>query len=770
MELVAVPEQRVVGDRRPGLTRVVLLCTIAVAFGFAIRLPWIQWASTNDSMQWQGTVQATTYDALYHGAAIRRHVEGRLDGVDDVSGLISNHSLVQWPGMAARWLLPISTDTVLLWTPVVLAGFLAIPIILIGRCLGNVWWGFGSSIIALAAVNYYERTMGGYYDHDMLSLTWVTMIAWLLIEADRRSSMAWTFAGCMSMVLLPLLYAAGSIIAIGVGVVWIVQRLVRDHRSPFTRSSTILVALASAAVPFAAGDRVAIDPWPWFGLAALLLVAAILLRRAPSMRFYVVLVGCSLVLAAVVFPWNETWIKVVTYAKGVDLGSLATGRFAEISYREPHRLSIMEGQRVSLDELGYRLLGNVWLSLLAIAGYFIACLCRPLLLCLLPMTAVGLFAFTGGLRFITWATVPAAIGVAWIAFLVPSLLRARSASSPHTGALTVAVGIVLCILMATPGILHTIRFKPPSSFNTSEIEVLQVLDDVSDSVDVTIGWWDYGSGIWYYGGCDVLVHPGRRSDDLFFISHLLLGDSQTQAAGLARALSGWRSAGARVPTRTALQKAGYPAKRDLGEAMGRVESEKDPAPDHSDRTFLYLPFNQLTLLETIANFRHDDAVGRDRRNPFVRVLQGLSLQDNRYLYYPGNGLVFDRVTGATGVTGEDGRVTPVSFTSVLLVEHDDSTASTRTTMVPDTSTDRWATIDRAAGGLSIESTPPDVDRQVHLLIVPDQDAMVLLDRHAFASNAVRMGVLGAYDPDLFRPVHATSAARLYEVLPKVDPK
>ena len=106
MEPVAVPEQHVVGDRRPGLTRVVLLCTIAVAFGFAIRLPWIQWASTNDSMQWQGTVQATTYDALYHGAAIRRHVEGRLDGVDDVSGLISNHSLVQWPGMAARWLLP----------------------------------------------------------------------------------------------------------------------------------------------------------------------------------------------------------------------------------------------------------------------------------------------------------------------------------------------------------------------------------------------------------------------------------------------------------------------------------------------------------------------------------------------------------------------------------------------------------------------------------------------------------------------------------------
>ncbi|MEE2718695.1 MAG: hypothetical protein VX727_02800, partial [Planctomycetota bacterium] len=81
-----------------------------------------------------------------------------------------------------------------------------------------------------------------------------------------------------------------------------------------------------------------------------------------------------------------------------------------------------------------------------------------------------------------------------------------------------------------------------------------------------------------------------------------------------------------------------------------------------------------------------------------------------------------------------------------------------------------ATLDRAAGGLTIESAPPGDRQQVHLLIVPDQDAMLLLDNQALASNAVRMGLLGSYDPEHFRPVHATPAARLYEVLPRVDSK
>ena len=55
----------------------------------------------------------------------------------------------------------------------------------------------------------------------------------------------------------------------------------------------------------------------------------------------------SLLLAAFAFPWAELWWKVLGYARGMELGELSAGRYAEISYRELHRVSILESQLIS---------------------------------------------------------------------------------------------------------------------------------------------------------------------------------------------------------------------------------------------------------------------------------------------------------------------------------------------------------------------------------------------------------------------------------------
>lgn len=757
--------QSLLHDRSP-LWLVVLLCVIAVAIGFFVRLAWIDWASGIESMHWEGQLQPVTHDSYYHGSAIRQHVEGRLVGVEGVPGVVSNHSLVQWPGMLARWILPVSTDTVLLWMPIFLAGLLAIPVLLIGRALGSVWWGFGAAVLSVTAVNYFERTMAGYYDHDMLSLTWMTMITWLLIEADQRASMNWLRAGVMGMIFVPLLYAAGSIIAIGLGLMWIIQRFVRFPHSPFTRSAIILVAFALALVPFSSGDTLTRHLWPWLIAVAMVLVASRLLRRSPSPRFFIGAVAVGLMLVAFTFPWAETLAKISTYAKGVDLGHRSHGVFSEISYWDAHRTSIMEAMQVSSGEFGYRLLGSGWIALLAAAGYVVACIRRPLMVCLLPMAAVACFATLGGLRFITWGTVPAALGASFLAFAIPRYLATRFGSFSPRSPWVISISVTLSLAMAIPGIQHSLRFSPPSLFTAGEIEALQSLQEASSPEDIAIAWWDYGSGIWYYGDCDVLVHPGRHSDDLFAISHILLGSSPSETAALANSLSGWRAFGRRTPIHKALANAGYPKKRSLPEAMQRITSGTMQPPPHDGRTFLYLPLRQLLFLETIATFRKDESLGiKTRPLPFARLLQGLRLQDERLLVYSDNGLVFDMASGATGFAGEGGRVTPMAFASVLLVEYDNDRGATRIRRMPTDKTGRWATLDRSTGGISVETTRPDPEHELHLVVMPGADAMVLIDNQAKSTNAVQMGVLGAYDPNYFRPVYGSLDARVYEILP-----
>ena len=202
--------------------------------------------------------------------------------------------------------------------------------------------------------------------------------------------------------------------------------------------------------------------------------------------------------------------------------------------------------------------------------------------------------------------------------------------------------------------------------------------------------------------------------------------------------------------------------------MRRITSGERKPPSHDGRTFIYLPLDQVQFMETIWGFGKPKLMeDEDGSPPFVRLLSGLHIQDDRYLFHPGNGLVFDRDTGATGFTGEDGRVTPMAFASVHLIEGDEENGSVHIRRAPSPVQDRerWATLDRSVGGISVEFTPPARADQLHLFIIPDVDAMLLLDNKAHGTNMIQMGLLGAYDPQYFRPVSGNLAARIYEVIP-----
>jgi hypothetical protein len=111
----------------------------------------------------------------------------------------------------------------------------------------------------------------------------------------------------------------------------------------------------------------------------------------------------------------------------------------------------------------------------------------------------------------------------------------------------------------------------------------------------------------------------------------------------------------------------------------------------------------------------------------------------------------------------------MAFASVRLIEQDERDGSIRIQRAPQHEPARWAALDRDAGGISVEAVAPDPEHELHLVVIPGADAMLLLDRQALASNAVQMGLLGSYDPTYFRPVYGNLAARVYEVLAPKPP-
>ncbi|HIA01877.1 MAG TPA: hypothetical protein EYN66_08200, partial [Myxococcales bacterium] len=124
-----------------------------------------------------------------------------------------------------------------------------------------------------------------------------------------------------------------------------------------------------------------------------------------------------------------------------------------------------------------------------------------------------------------------------------ALLRERVDGSLLTGWGMAAVGAVGLLV---PHALHArqqARAIEPVLFSPS-VDLLEVMGKRGKPGDHMITWWDYGTAGWYHGDCNVMIHPGQQTDDIWVASQILSGTSQREAANLGRlAVEGYTQRG-----------------------------------------------------------------------------------------------------------------------------------------------------------------------------------------------------------------------------------
>ena len=93
------------------------------------------------------------------------------------------------------------------YLPVYLAGLVTIPVVLIGRLYGSTLAGFAAACLATAGSSFFNRTMAGYLDTDIFSVTIPVFILYFLLRAHRESSVPWMVAGSVSVMCYPFFYS-----------------------------------------------------------------------------------------------------------------------------------------------------------------------------------------------------------------------------------------------------------------------------------------------------------------------------------------------------------------------------------------------------------------------------------------------------------------------------------------------------------------------------------------------------------------------------------
>ncbi|WP_297810646.1 STT3 domain-containing protein [uncultured Helicobacter sp.] len=136
---------------------------------------------------------------------------------------------------------------------------------------------------------------------------------------------------------------------------------------------------------------------------------------------------------------------------------------------------------------------------------------------LLPFSLLGLGAIKLGMRFSFFLTPIIALGIAFFIFGLLSIFKRLSTL------ILLAVAVVVALFIAN------LRYKiPPPILTHTEIRVFKSLDSKLNPQDILFSWWDYGYALRYFTKAQVLLDGARHSGAINFpIAKILLSPSPT---------------------------------------------------------------------------------------------------------------------------------------------------------------------------------------------------------------------------------------------------
>ena len=208
-------------DRAPWWVAV-LLMLVAYSLAVHVRMSWIEMAMSQDreSMRWEGQPTPNTHDSFYFAAILQKAHLGMHQENDLVPSVVQNGMITMLSYGLLQIFPSLTIEQLLLWFTVYASGLVCVPVVLIGRLYGSVVWGFFAACIAGVAHSYFNRTLAGYYDTDVFSISAAAFALMFLLYALRRRSLLFAFAGAMGCFLYPLFYnRVGIPIALGLAFV-----------------------------------------------------------------------------------------------------------------------------------------------------------------------------------------------------------------------------------------------------------------------------------------------------------------------------------------------------------------------------------------------------------------------------------------------------------------------------------------------------------------------------------------------------------------------
>ena len=694
----------------------IILISIAYLFSVLLRFIWIYQFNDFNEYKFHNQLMINTNDGYYWAEGARDIING-FHQQNDRSPIDSAISILT---ATFYKILPFSFESIILYMSVFLSSLIVIPIFLVGKILKDATTGFIAALIGSIAWSYYNRTMAGYYDTDMLNIVLPTFLLWSLIYAIKTNEEKFLFLSAIEIILYRWWYPQSYSLEFSFwSIIFLYFLYLKFYKKDENKASYFLLLLT-----FMLFSMIYID-----GRIRFLLVLALYVGLKQKKEFILknlyYIFYISIFLFLISGGLNPIFHKLKSYVFKEKISQNDNLHFFTVMQ------TIREASAIPFEVFAKRISGSVIVFILSIIGYIWLIFKNRVLLISLPMIGLGFLAYKSGLRFTIYAVPIFAISIAFLINEITSLIKNKY--------IKYTLSAIFSLLVLYPNIKHIISYKVPPVFLKSEVLVLDKLKHIASREDYVVAWWDYGYPIRYYSDVKTLIDGGKHSGALNFPISFALTKEQNLSAKMMRLDTEYeekrfvlqeKNDTKKIPTNIALMMKDYHF-NNPNKFLSSLNNLK--LPKKTRDIYLYLPHRMINIYSTIELFSNLDLATGKQKTPSFFYKTNNFKENRRYLSL-GNNILFDK-QNKNLIIGN--KAIPIRKFSTVFYNKNKKLQKQEMMFNP-------------FGSLNI-------------IFMPNYSQILVVDNKTYNSTYFQLFIFENYDKNLFEPVILTPLAKVYRL-------
>jgi len=713
--------------------KIILYISFSFLFSIAMRMIWILQFSGIEEVTFNNVFMINTNDGYFYAKGARDILSGIAINTNDLAS--SQSALSNLTAFIAKTI-PISFEKILFYMSTFFASLLVIPLILIGKKIDNLEVGLIAALFSSIAWSYYNRTMVGYYDTDMLNIVFPTLLLWSLIWAVETKKDIFLLFTAFDILAYRWWYPQSYALEFSfftLILLYLFYLIVKTKKPYVKLYENIEIAYVLQLLTIMLLSMVQIE----MTLRVMLVFGYFMLfRQIRWHKHLLIMLLMSFIIFLATGGFDPIWGQLKGY---VFKQSILVGEEGLQLHFFTVMQTVREAGQISFETFANRISGHTITFICSLIGYIWLSLKQKSMLLALPMLGLGFLALSGGLRFTIYAIPVLALGLGYVIVQVSSLLTNNLSNRVIQKIFKYTLLFIFTSMALYPNIIHIINYKIPTVFTKNEVEVLDKLKSKLNREDYVVSWWDYGYAIRYYSDVKSLSDGGKHGGDINFPISFMLLSNQEKSAKMARLDVEYTEKRFRENDLKSDSSVSNIEQMTLDYGFNNTNdfldslSKSIDLPAQTRDIYFYLSHRKMDILTTISMFSNRDLMtGKKKEQLFF--YESNNIKQNKNNIDLGNGIILFKDTGKITIGKEK-----IKINNFILTYYDPN------------------------GKLQKREKTIDTTSPISVIYMKNYNKFLVVDQKMYNSTYIQLFVLENYDKNLFEPITLSPLSKVYKL-------